>query len=302
MKIREQLEYGLARGLLALCRTLPESWIYALFRNIGKLANRVLKRRHRLSMRNMEIAFPSMPEAERKKLVRQHFINLAESMALNALITSGRISDERINRMVEVENWEIFEEVCQNSPKGVLVFSAHLGNWELLPQYVALCKNTPIHIIARKSNNERIEERIVMPLRERFGVKILYKKNALMRMVQAARRNELSGMLIDQKLNPPNGVPIDFFGRPACTTTTPALLQIRFGLTLVPMFMARTGLRKYRLIVRPPVEWIDNGKLQEEQAKELTRLHQEVIENIIREYPDQWFWVHNRWGLKKSEQ
>ncbi|MBN2703940.1 MAG: lysophospholipid acyltransferase family protein [Pontiellaceae bacterium] len=301
MKIREKIEYGLVRGLLVPCRALPESWIYALFRTIGKLADRALKRRRKLALRNTEIAFPTMPEEERKKLVRQHFINLAESMALNALITSGRISNERIFEMVEVENWEIFETACQNSSKGLLAFSAHLGNWELMPQYIALHKKTPIHIIARKSNNPLIEERIVMPLRKRFGVNILYKKNALLRIVQAARRKELSGLLIDQKLNPPNGVPINFFGRPAGTTITPALLQIRFGLSLVPMFMVRTGPCKYRLIIRPPVEWTDNGKPQEEQAKELTRLHQEVIENIIREYPNQWFWVHNRWGLKKNE-
>lgn len=302
MKIRDKIEYGLVRGLLVPCRTLPESWIYALFRNIGKLANRALKRRRKLALRNTEIAFPTMQEEERKKLVRQHFINLAESMALNALIISGRISKERIFEMVEVENWEIFETTCKNSSKGSLFFSAHLGNWELMPQYVALRKNTPIHVVARKSNNTLIEEHIIMPLRKRFGVNILYKKNALMRIVQAARRNELSGLLIDQKLNPPSGVKVDFFGRPAGTTITPALLQIRFKLTLVPMFMVRTGPCKYRLIIRPPVEWTDNGKAQEEQAKELTQRHQEVIENMIREYPDQWFWVHNRWGLKKNEQ
>lgn len=284
-----------------LCRTLPESWIYALFRNIGKFSNRALKRRQRLALRNTEIAFPSLPEEERKKIVRQHFINLAESMALNALITSGRISNERILSMVEVENWEHFQAICDNTEKGVMVFSAHFGNWELMPQFIALRSEKKIHVIARKSNNELIEDRIVIPLRERLGVNILYKKNALMRIVQAARRKELSGLLIDQKLNPPNGVSIDFFGRPTGTTTTPALLQIRFGLTLIPIFMVRTGPHKYRLIIHPPVEWTDNGKPQEEQAKELTRLHQKIIENIIREYPDQWFWVHNRWNLKKSE-
>ena len=301
MKTSAYIEYFMTASLLGICRILPEKWIYALFRGLGALTCLLLPKRRHLSLINTGIAFPEMSITDRKKLVLKHFQNLGTSMATNALIMSGRLSNEDILSMVETDDWALLEEACNKSEKGVLVFSAHLGNWELMPQYIALRQKRKLHVIARKSNNEWMEERIIKPLRERFGVTVFYKKNAMMKIIKAARRGEISGLLIDQKLNPPNGYPIEFFGKTSGTTTSPALFQLRFGLTLLPIFMVHAGPRKYRLIIRPPVQWKDTGKPMEEQVLELTRVHQKVIEETIREYPEQWFWVHNRWKLKKNE-
>ena len=156
-----------------------------------------------------------------------------------------------------------------------------------------------MHVIARKANNQLLEDRIVRPLRERFGVKVFYKKNALMRIMKAINKGEICGLLIDQKLGKSEGISVEFFGRPAPTTGSPALLQIRFGVTVQPTFMVKTGHQKYRLIIGDPVPWEDNGKPMEEQVLELTRIHQKIIEDMVRQYPDQWFWMHNRWGRPK---
>ena len=237
MKLREKTEYGLVAGLLGLCRILPEGWVYALFRGIGIAAYPLLASRRKLAVRNLEIAFPEKSLPERKRLARKNFINLAEAMALNTLIMSGRITDEQLLGMVETEGWERFEQLSRASSKGLLVFSAHLGNWELMPQYLALRSGKPLNVIARKTNNALMEERVVTPLREHFGVNVFYKKNAIMKMVKAINRGENTGVLIDQRLNPPEGILIPFFGREAGTTTTTALLQIRFNIQTIPIFM-----------------------------------------------------------------
>ena len=144
-----------------------------------------------------------------------------------------------------------------------------------------------------------IDDRIVRPMREFFGVDVFYKKNALMRMVKAISKGDVCGTLIDQKLNPPEGIYVDLFGKPAPTTNSVALLQIRFDITVLPIFMVKTGARKYRMIIREPIPWTDNGKPFEEQVGDLTLVHQGIIEDMVRRYPDQWFWAHNRWGLPR---
>lgn len=301
MKLRENIEYGAVAGLLGLCRILPESFIRGLFKTLGLLLYGLLPSRRKLALSNTEIAFPDRSLAERKRIVRKSFINLSESMAFNILIMSGRLNKERLLDMIEVEGWEKVQPLLDVPDKGVLVFSAHLGNWELMPQYAALRTGRPVNVISRKSNNALIEDRIVRPLREYFGVNIHYKKNAIMKMVKAINRGEGGGMLVDQRISLRRGVPVEFFGKVAGTIATPALLQIRFGIPTLPMFMVKQQLGQYRLIVGDPVKWEDNGKPMDEQVLELTRIHQKIIEDMIVRYPEQWFWVHDRWGLKKGK-
>jgi KDO2-lipid IV(A) lauroyltransferase len=299
MKLREQFEYSATIATLNLSRILPEGAVYALFKGFALLFHAVSARRRKLALRNTEIAFPEKPLKERQILVKKSYVNLSESMALNILIMTNRVSNDRLTSMVSTDDWERFDQIQQDGAKGLLAITGHVGNWELLPQYAALRLGRQVHAIARKGNNQLIEDRVVRPLRERIGVSVFYKKNALMRIMKAINKGEICGLLIDQKLNPPEGIYVDVFGKPAPTTGSSALLQIRFGVTVQPAFMVKDGHRKYRLIIGEPVRWEDNGKPMEEQVHELTRIHQQLVEDIVRQYPDQWFWAHNRWGLPK---
>ncbi len=303
MRLRHRIEYAGTIALLGLCRRLPERMVYALLQTIATLIYHLIGSRRKLTLKNLEIVFPQKDLAERKKLAKQSYANLAESMAFNALMMTGRISNQELLDSIKVEGWENFEEAERlTGGKGLLIFSAHIGNWELLAQYAALRLDTPLHIIARKTSNPLLEEKIVRPLRERFGVEVFHKKNALMRIVRVIKKGKHAGLLIDQKLKPPEGIYIKFFGRTAPTLASPALLQIRFGVTVLPVFMLKPEKGKHLLVFGKPIQWEDNSKSREEQIIELTQIHQKVIEDIILEYPEQWFWMHNRWGLKKDEQ
>lgn len=301
MTLREQLEYAATAGVLKLSRILPEEAVYALFKGFALFFYIASGRRRKLALHNTKTVFPEMPKAKRKALVRKSYVNLSESMVLNLLIMTNRITNERLINMVETNGWERLEQTQEDGSKGLLAITGHLGNWELMPQYVALRLDRQVHVVARQGNNQLLEERIVRPLRERFGVTVFYKKNALMKIMKAINKGGICGLLIDQKLNPPAGIYVDLFGKQAPTTGSPALLQIRFGITVQPTFMVKDGHRKYRLLIGEPVPWTDNGKPMEEQVHELTRIHQQIIEKMVRQYPDQWFWAHNRWGLKKEE-
>lgn len=302
MKLHHRIEYTATIALLGLCRRLPQRVVYALAHGITMLIYHLLGSRRKLTLRNLEIVFPDKTPTERKTMAKQSYANFAESMAFNTLMMTDRISNQELLDSIEVKGWGNFEEAKRlTGKKGLLIFSAHIGNWELLPQYAALRLETPLHIISRKTSNPLLEERIVRPLRERFGVEVFHKKNALMRIVRVIKKGEYAGFQIDQKIKPPEGIYIDFFGRKAPTLASPALLQVRFGVTVLPVFMVKPENGKHLLVIREPITWKDNGKSMEEQIIELTYIHQKVIEDIILEYPDQWFWMHNRWGLKKGD-
>ena len=302
MSFHEKLDYTATATLLNISRILPETAVYAMFKGFALAFYHLGKRRRRLAIRNTEIAFPDKKLQERKSFVRRSYIILAESMALSLLIMTRRISRERLRGMVETDDWGRFDQVLQETgSKGFLTVTGHLGNWELMSQYLGVRLERPLHVVARQGNNRLIDDRIVRPMREHFGVSVFYKKNALMRMVKAINKGDICGTLIDQKLNPPEGIYVDLFGKPAPTTNSAALLQIRFDIKVVPIFMVKTGHRRYRMIIDEPIPWTDNGKSFEEQVIELTLLQQKVIEDMVRRYPDQWFWSHNRWGLPKEK-
>lgn len=302
MNIRHRIEYIATLTLLGICKIIPKCGVYALARGITTLIYLLLKSRRQLTLQNLAIVFPDKTLAERKKLAKQSYNNMSESIAFNVLMMNNRITNQQLLDSIEVEGWENFEEAQKIiGKKGLLIFSAHIGNWELLPQYAALRLETPLHIISRETSNPLLEENIVRPLRERFGVEVFHKRNALMRIVKVIKKGEYAGFQIDQKLNPPEGIFIKFFGKEAPTLASPALLQVRFGVTVLPVFMVKPAHKKHLLVIKKPIQWEDNGKSMEEQIIELTYIHQKTIEDIILEYPAQWFWMHNRWGLKKEK-
>lgn len=301
--LRDYVEYAAVAALLGLTRLMPRRLVYGLFKSLALLACAAIPGRRRITLCNLRIAFPEMTENEQKRLARRAYLNIAEALALNTLIMTGRVTDAELLSLVDEDVWEALTDRLAAQTKGALVVSAHLGNWELLPQYAALrFTDRQIHVIARRSDNPVLERRLVMPLRKRFGMKVYYKQNALMHIVKASKRGEISALMLDQKLNPPEGFAVDFFGRPAPTGGSPALLQLRFGIPVIPVFLIRSAPRHYRVLAPDPVPWEDNGKPMEEQVRELTALHQAQLEEIIRQHPDQWFWMHNRWGIPKAEQ
>jgi KDO2-lipid IV(A) lauroyltransferase len=295
--LREYLEYLLVLSVLNFSRLLPEFAVRALFRGFARIFYAFSSRRRNTALKNLQIVFPEKSKKERIILAKNSFLSLSETMAVSLLLATRRISDQRLLEMVEVADVENFNKIKEITKPAPLILSAHFGNWEILPRYFSLHKNKPVHVVSRKGNNRLIEERIVCPMRERQNISLFYKKNALMRIVRAIRKGEPCGFLIDQKLKSADGILIDFFGKPAPTTPAPALLQIKFKIPVFAAFLVRIAPQKYRFHCTPSILWEDNGKSREEQIEELTRIHQSFIEEMIRRYPEQWFWVHNRWNL-----
>lgn len=294
--IREKTEYKLLCGLISLLKILPKKPIEGFFRIFGILFFLLSFRRRNLTLKNLEIAFPEKSRKERARIARRAFVNMAEFTGDSFLLMANKLRQEEILAMVDGSQLEKYKSLRNTSGKGALHITGHLGNWELMAQYGAL-QGLESHVVARRGSNQLIDDHIVTPLRTRHGNKVFYKENAMLNTVKALKRNEAVSFLIDQKIGPKEGVPVQFFGHEVLAVASCAVLQMRFNPLVLPVFLVKTARRHYKLIVGEAIYWSDDGSPQDEQIQKLTQQYQRVIEETIRQYPDQWFWMHNRWRL-----
>ncbi len=293
---REKTEYALLCKLIGLLKILPTGLVELFFRQFGALFFLLSSRRRNLTLANLEIAFPEKSKKERLRIAWRAFLNMAEFTGDSFLIMAGKLGRDEIIAMVDGSQLEKYRAMRSASGKGAIHITGHLGNWELMAQYGAV-QGLESHIVARRGSNQLIDDRIVTPLRTRHGNKVFYRENAMLNTVKALKRGEAVSFLIDQKIGPKEGVPVQFFGREVLAVASCAVLHIRFDPLVVPAFLVKTARRRYKLIIGDAIQWSDDGSPQEEQIQKLTQQYQRVIEETIRQYPDQWFWMHNRWRI-----
>ncbi|HNX52761.1 MAG TPA: hypothetical protein PKI68_03350 [Pontiellaceae bacterium] len=294
--VREKTEYALLCGLIALLKLLPEGLINFCFRIFGALFFLLSFRRRSMTLQNLEIAFPEKTAGERLGIAWRSFQNMALFTGDSFLLIAGKLTPEKIISRADGADLEKYRKIKASAKNGIIHLTGHLGNWELLATYGAVT-GLESHVVARKGSNRLIDEKVIVPLRTRHGNKVFYKENAMINTVKALKRNETVSFLIDQKIGKKEGVQVAFFGREILAVASCAVLQIRFHPVVVPTFMIKTGRNQYKLLVGDPIEWSDDGSAQEEQIQKLTQRYQTIIEQTIRAYPDQWFWMHNRFKL-----
>jgi KDO2-lipid IV(A) lauroyltransferase len=180
--------------------------------------------------------------------------------------------------------------------KSYIFLTAHIGNWELLG-YIFTLNGYILNILAREGNNSLIEKNITLNSRHRFGAKTIYKKRAGISFVRALKRGESVGVLIDQKAGLVNGVMTKFFDRDVTTASLIANIKLKLDVDIVPLFLVRDG-NKFKLIIRDKIEYkAEEIENQNDKIVAMTQRYNDEIERIVREYPMQWFWMHNRWKI-----
>ncbi len=294
LRLRYRLEYALYRAGKALLFLLPESAI----RRLGPVSGRVgylLDRRHRKVARdNLQLALPDLTAGQRDELALSAFENFGRSLV------SG-IAYWRLNKPAFLERLEMVGGhhilSAEARDRGVIFLTAHLGNWEALPQLTAI-RNRPMSFVIRPLDNPYIE-RDLKKVRERFGNKTIAKRSAALKMMRILRNKGRVGILIDQRVHPREGKAYPFFGRPAVTTLLPAQLSLRTGAPVVPVFaLPEDDWRRFKIIITEPIYPPDEATRS--SADELTTQYLEVMEQAIRKYPELWLWMHRRWRVNPT--
>jgi len=282
-KMREKLEYFIVEFLLTISKYFPKQILYKIFEIFSIFIFYADKNRRKITIENLSSAFQDKNEKEIMKLAKQCFINVSKTVTEILLIYNNRLD---INELVI--NKEELEKLKKYLNKPIIFVTAHFGNWELLAHFLAL-NGYKLGVIGRKGNNILIEEHITTPFREKYGNKNIYKNKALIQIVKFLKSKKNIGLLIDQKAGN-DGVLTKFFNKKCYTVPTVAFLNKKFDVYVIPVFLIREN-EKFRLIIKENVACKDCTDI------EYTQKLNDILEEIIKMYPNQWFWMHNRWKM-----
>lgn len=249
--------------------------------------------------RNLKIAFPDYTPEEFSTLtqaISQHF----SSVFIEIITIFVKKQPEKIFENVEIYHLEFLERALEKE-KGVILFSAHFGNWELIPLILSKKLNQKINSVARKMNNPLVERK-VKQFREYMGSELIYKQNSIRTIIKRLEKNEIVYLLIDQNTIAREGVFVDFFGKTASTVPSVSQLHIKRAVPIIPVFLHYENNK----IILEFMEEINAASAgtgnQKDDIRQLTQGCTSIIEEKIKQHPEQWFWFHNRWKTRPPRQ
>jgi len=286
----EWLQYALAWTFLKILGALPRP----VARSIGAAGARALllvrPKLRKTAECNLKLAFPEWSEQQRSAVMNGMTCNLGWMAAEFARFP--RYTAENIGEVVILDGHENFL-AGQSRGRGVLYLTGHIGAWEL-SSFAHALYGFPLHYMARPLDNGPLDA-LVNEYRGQSGNKPIFKNESARQVLRVLKEAGTVGILADQNTMPEEGVWVDFFGTPACTTTGIARVALHTGAAVVPGYACwDESLRKYRLRFEAPVELVRGGDT-ERDIFENTQRFAKVIEEIIRKHPEQWVWIHARW-------
>ena len=286
--LRHRLEYLLVASVAFSVRHLPWRAVSASGRTLGLLVYTLDGPRRRVTLANLARAFLGRPAAERRRIARSVFRHFGR-MVFELLKFSALTPAQMLSRVV----FEGEEHVRQAyaAGRGVFFLTAHFGCWEIHGLVHSL-NFAPMGVMARPLDNPLLHD-LLERARQCTGNFVIYRKGGIRRALRAIESGQGVGMLIDQHIHGPDATSVDFFGRPAATTTALAALALRTGARVVPLFAVPTAPGRYRMIYEravdaPPADSAD-------PIREFTQRCTDVLEMYVRRHPDLWLWMHRRW-------
>ncbi len=292
-RIKNWFLFRLITVLIFFLNILPRISAIALAGFLGKLSYFLIGPARRKTIENLKLAFGKEIGGNRlKQIAVQVFVNLGKNVV--DAVRLRKMKWDEVEKITEIEGLEYFDTAYQ-AGKGVIGFTGHIGNFELMAAYFSL-RGYKLSVIGREVYDPRLDQSLVAN-RESVGLKNIPTSAGVKPLLRVLRNGEFLGILADQDSSRVRGVFIDFFGRPARTPVGPVLLAYKTGSPIVPMAIIRIEKNRYRIIVKPPVELVFSDNREKDITDTLQRCT-DVLESIIREHPDQWLWMHDRWKSK----
>jgi Kdo2-lipid IVA lauroyltransferase/acyltransferase len=291
--MRRRLEFALVWSLVKLLGLPPRRAARALGALVGRIALLLTPRLRRTGDLNLRLAFPQKTAAERLQILRRLYRNLGWLLA--EFCQMPRYTPEQTRSFIRYDGLEHYL-AARDHGKGVLILTGHLGAWELSSFYHSLM-GYPMSIVIRRLDNPLVDS-LVNHIRCLHGNQVLHKDDFARGLLASMRRGETVGILMDTNMTPPQGAFVDFFGHPACTGSGLARVAMKTGARVLPGFLlwdeaTQQYVLRFGAALDLPVS--DDA---EADALAHTALFTRVIEEYVRQYPDQWLWVHRRWKTR----
>ena len=293
VSFRERLEFAVVWLAVHGMRLLPRRSARSVGAGIAAIAYHALGRLRGVGVRNLKLAFPEMPDAEQKRILRSLYRRLGWLLAEFCLMPD--YTSEVASRFIRYEGLENYLAARERG-KGVLVLTGHLGAWELSSFYHSLM-GMPMGMVIRRLDNPLVDE-FVNHIRCLHGNRVIHKDDFARGLIASMRAGETVGILMDTNMTPPQGVFVPFFGMQACTASGMARIAGKTGAAVVPGFLLwEENEQKYVLRFGQELEVKHTGD-SETDAVTNTVAFTAAIEGTIRQYPDQWLWMHRRWKTR----
>jgi KDO2-lipid IV(A) lauroyltransferase len=282
-----------AKGLLDLLATLPKGVNRKLAEVLGWIWFLVDVRHRRIALNNLELAWgDELDESARRNIARRNFIHLSRVMLEVPYLR--KLTPENLDRYVNFHGLEHFNAALDKG-KGLLVLASHFGNWEMMALAFSL-RYHPANLVVRPLDNP-ILDTLINGIRTRGGNQLITKKGSVRSVLRLLGQGEVVVLLIDQNLAWYDGVFVPFFKEIACTNKALAVLALRTGAPVISVYNVRQPDGSYRVVFEPEVELVKSGDTTRD-IEDNTANFNRVIESYVRRYPEQWFWVHQRWKTR----
>src|SRR5580692_649982 len=291
--MREWVEYAATWTGLKSLGLLPRPVARLVGESFAAIAYALRPPLRRAAMFNLSLAFPDWTEAHRKRVIRRMVQQIGWMAA--EFSQFPKYTRANIEKIVVLDGFENFD-LARRRGKGVLFLTGHMSAWELAPFAHALYGH-PLHFLVRPVANPRVDA-LINRYRCLSGNQPIEKNRSARAILKVLGEGGTVGILADTNTSLDEGVFVDFFGRPACTTSGIARIALRTDAAVIPAFLAwDAGEKKYRLQFARALELVRTGD-EDADVRENTARFMAVIEAWVREHPDQWLWVHKRWKTR----
>lgn len=279
--------YVTLKILTWLLTALPLSAARGVGRGLGTCGYLLVRRHRATNLAEMARCFP----LDRRATLKRRLLRVYQGMAVNYIEVFRWIggAEAQLDAQVRVQGLEHLVD-AQSRGRGVLILTAHTGNWDLLGLWAA--RKHEVTIISKELRSAGAN-RFWMEARARCGLHIVPARNSYRACLSILRKKGILGFILDQNMTRMEGIFVDFFGKPACTTAGLAFLAAHAQAPVVPVFMVREVDGSHRVEMMPMID--PPPDREPETLRAATQHYTSVIEGVIRRYPDQWIWMHRRW-------
>ena len=275
-------------AVIGLVRLLPMRGVMVAGGMLGRVFHAVDGGHRRLAIDNLQAAFPPRSRRECAAVARRMFEHFGQ--LLMVLLKFSTLSRQDMLRHVEFDGEERVRAAHAHG-RGVLLFTGHFGFWEINALVHALVLQ-PMAVLARPLDNPMLHD-LLERVRMSTGNSVIYRRGAIRRVLRALASNQAVAVLIDQHMQSADAVYVDFFNRPASTTSALAALALKTGAPVIPVFALPLPGGRFRMVYEHPVD--PPAADAPDALREFTQRCTDVLEMYVRRYPDLWLWMHRRW-------
>jgi Kdo2-lipid IVA lauroyltransferase/acyltransferase len=289
VKKKHVAEYVFFRCFSFLVKFMPLHLVHTTGFALARIAYPLLKSRREVAQRNLRNAFPDMDPQKREQIAFHSFQNISATFI--ELLWSQNLTKEGIKQRVCINNFDLMKRLLEKK-KGIVFLTAHFGSWELAIQAISVYTDAAVCTIAKSQSNALVD-RLINRWREMFGLKIVSMGASVREILHTLQQGGIVALAADQTA-PKESVSVEFFGRQVPTFQGPAVFCLKTGAPIVLGCTVRqeTGNYKMHLMHVPSDDLVG---FSDDNVFELTRRQVHMTEEIIRQYPEQWMWMHKRW-------